>query len=585
MAISITKYINIQSTKIGASQVIRKDMILRLFTNNALIPPQTLITFSTADEVGTYFGTSSEEYTRAVFYFSFVSKNKSRPQKIQYARFCQTASLPKIFPLQNNGSVLANWTSISTGAFTLTMGGYTATMSALDFTGAANLAAVATIVQTAIQAKTGGGAAWTTATVAYSSSYGGFILTGGTGTTVSQPVIVNTPASGVNITGIGLLGWLPQEIVTSSSYVPGAIWASGSDEETITQALTASVNASSNFASILFLNNLNLTLADVTEGATWNKTQNNEYCFLNGLTSANVSTWYAALNAIGGLGLTISGLSTVKVGDLTSGSPTITNLNDTSDLKVGQYLSATGIPAGSSILAIPSLTSVTMSANASATSTPNITFLLSQYPEQIPSMIAAATNYNTANSVQNYEYQINFIGVTPSVTDTTVATAYDDLRVNYYGLTQTNGKTIAFYQQGFLMGGSTDIIDMGPYYNEIWFKDACRTALLNMQLGLSQVPANNSGLSMISTTLQGPISDALSNGTISVGKELNDQQKADIASITGDQDSWRSVVNNGYVLSVRLVLQGDPAIYVAEYTIIYSEGDSIRKINGFNDVV
>lgn len=61
------------------------------------------------------------------------------------------------------------------------------------------------------------------------------------------------------------------------------------------------------------------------------------------------------------------GTSQSLTGALTSGSPTVTGLA-TAGLRIGQAISGTGIPTGSTILAILGATSLTLSANATATS-------------------------------------------------------------------------------------------------------------------------------------------------------------------------------------------------------------------------
>lgn len=56
-------------------------------------------------------------------------------------------------------------------------------------------------------------------------------------------------------------------------------------------------------------------------------------------------------------------------GNITSGSAIITNLPTTVDMAVGMHLEGTGIPAGATISSINSLTSITISANATVTAT------------------------------------------------------------------------------------------------------------------------------------------------------------------------------------------------------------------------
>src|SRR5271165_2975185 len=109
MAISEQRYVNITSGVGGAALVPTRDLIARIFTANPLLPPQTFLSFTTSAQVGNYFGIGSEEYARSLFYFSWISKNLTQPQSIQFARWTNAAAAPMIFPLKNNGSVKLNW--------------------------------------------------------------------------------------------------------------------------------------------------------------------------------------------------------------------------------------------------------------------------------------------------------------------------------------------------------------------------------------------------------------------------------------------------------------------------------------------
>lgn len=585
MAISITRYVDITSSVGGGTIVPTRDLFGRIFTDSPLLPPQTMIQFTTADEVADYFGSSSEEYFRAAFYFSWTSKLQVQAGAIQYARWVQTAAPPYIFPIKSNGTVLANWTSITAGSFVLTMGGVTFTLSALDFSAAASLADVATVLQTAIRAETGGGAVWTSATVVYSSSYQGFILTGGATDVATNPVIVSIGGSGTDITPAGLLGWRPEQEIINGNLIPGAIWAPGSAVETIAEALSSSSDASNNFGSFLFLNRLNISLSDVIAAAQWNVALNVTYMYCQAVIAENVATWQQDLASIGGIGLTLSGLTSSQVGTTVNASTAITNLQSTTSLVVGQPVSGTGIPAGSVIASITSGNAITISLPATASGNVTITFTLEQFPEQIPMIIMAATNYfDTVSAVQNYEFQ-QFPGVSASVSDDSTANAYDSININYYGVTQQAGQLLAFYQRGFLQGLVTDILDMGAYANEVWLKDYAETSLLNLLLSSAQVPANIAGQNLIAITLQSVINQALVNGTISVGKTLVQSQKNAITQKSGDPNAWQQVQNSGYWLNVVITTQGDPIEYIAVYTLIYSKNDVIRFIQGTHELI
>lgn len=195
----------------------------------------------------------------------------------------------------------------------------------------------------------------------------------------------------------------------------------------------------------------------------------------------------------------------------------------------------------------------------------------------MPATIFAATNYENLNGTVNYMYQ-QFPNQAIAVDTNTLSSTLDQLHINYNGQTQKAGTKIDFYQDGYLADGT----DMAVYANEIWLKDAMITEILNLEIAVEKIPANVDGLAMIEAVLQGVIDEALNNGVIMPGKELTNTQKAYITQLTGDNKAWQTVQLNGYVLSVVLsqkVINGATK-YIADYTLIYSKGDSIRKVEG-----
>ncbi len=206
--------------------------------------------------------------------------------------------------------------------------------------------------------------------------------------------------------------------------------------------------------------------------------------------------------------------------------------------------------------------------------------LSTEYPEQIPMMILAATDYTQVNSVQNYMFQM--FNLTASVTDLATANIYDGLSINYYGQTQTAGQNISFYQRGVMFGLSVDPLDQNTYANEIWLKDAAAVAIMTLLLALSQLPANSTGQIQVLAVVQSVINQALLNGTISVGKPLTASQKLVISNITNDPTAWHQVQNTGYWVNVEIIpyIESNTTKYKARYTLIYSKDDIIRKVEG-----
>lgn len=580
MAIKITRYVDIVSGVGAGAAVAQRQLIARLFTDNVMLPPQTYIEFNTADEVGSFFGTTSQEYFRALYYFSFLSKNITTPETISFARWVSAAVAPRIYGYKNPAApqAVGNYTSISTGSFGLTMGAETNNFSGVDFTGASDLAGVAAVLQATI--RTGTGTQWTSATVIYNATTGAFQMVGGD--PVAAVLEVLPGLTGVDVST--LIGWLPEATMVQGVFVPGAIWANGSAIETITTTLTNSANASNNFGTFAFMPATPLTLTQNIEAANWNKAQNVLFMFSVPVLPSNAATWATTngtgLGLIGGTGLTLApDLTFTRTGTISSGVNTVTGLSSIAGMFAGMPVTGTNIPVGTTILTITNATSITLSANATGSVTEVLTFHLLEYPEMLPMAIEAATDYEVANSVQNYMFQQSTL--TPSVNDDSTANAMDALRINYYGQTQTAGALLSFYQRGVLMGLPTDPLDMNTYANEQWLKDAATVAVMTLLVSLTRVSANAQGRSQILAILQDVVNRGLNNGTISVNKPLTTAQKVAITQITNDSNAFYQVQNNGYWLNCIIVASGGPVVtYTAEYTLVYSKDDVIRQVQG-----
>ena len=198
--------------------------------------------------------------------------------------------------------------------------------------------------------------------------------------------------------------------------------------------------------------------------------------------------------------------------------------------------------------------------------------------EFMPMSRIASIDYTKANAAISMFYQ-QFTGVEPSVNKTSVAKAYDALRVNYYGATSQGGQEVSFYQNGLLQGS---IADMGVYANEAWLKDAFITAILNLRLGLDTLPANNTGVGLVLASMMDVVNLSLYNGVTLSGKTLSSTQKAYITQLTGDTDAWMKVQGNGYYITADLVKYTEDNVekYKVSFLYVYSKGDSINYVDG-----
>lgn len=292
MAISFKRYVDITSGVGGGVGVRLRDLILRLFTTSTRVPEKTVIEMDNATDVATYFGSTSPEYLRAVFYFGFISKLITAPKKISFSRWADAAAAARIYGATKVFTV-SQFTGITTGSFKLTLGAYTADVTGLNFSSATTLSNIAATLQTAIRAIVAGGPDWTAATVTYNATANRFELVGGV--VGPEPVATAAAATGVDVRS--LLGWDAT-----------AVFSPGVAAQEPLDAFLASVTASDNFGSFNFIQTI--TQAQAAAVALQNDSYNVKFMFTLGIAQADAASYYAALSGLSGVATTLSPIST-----------------------------------------------------------------------------------------------------------------------------------------------------------------------------------------------------------------------------------------------------------------------------------
>lgn len=285
--LSFSRYVNITSGVLAATQIGNRSLGGLVISINSIVPTGVKLDFTSAAAVGTYFGTSSGEYARAQFYFSFISKNIQQPQVLSFWFWNQDVATASLIYGAQATYALGSFTPITNGDFSLTMGGFTFHMTGINLSAAGSLSAVATDIQTVIRAQTGGGAAWTGATVTFDATNNRFDLV--SGATGSDTISV---AAGVTTDIAGLLGWLP----------PTAILSNGTLAQTLTANLAQLNSTNNNFGSFCLGASAIQTEANIQFCANWNYslTPNIQYLFCWVSTPANAATWQASIAGVGG---------------------------------------------------------------------------------------------------------------------------------------------------------------------------------------------------------------------------------------------------------------------------------------------
>lgn len=195
-----------------------------------------------------------------------------------------------------------------------------------------------------------------------------------------------------------------------------------------------------------------------------------------------------------------------------------------------------------------------------------------------PMSIVASARWDLANSSPMFMFK-EFPSDTYDVETEELADALDALNVNYLGRVHTNGQMVDFLQRGFNADGT----DTGVFCNEMWFKASVATSYFNLVLRMNKIPANDDGAAMIRSAISDVITRALDNGTILVGKPLDNNDKAYIYSLTENENAFDLVQSQGFYLMVWIAKDGTE--YKAYYRLIYSKGDGVRFTEGVHNLV
>lgn len=292
MAIPFAKYINIASGVGGGNAIASRTLVGRIFTTNALLSPTAILSFSNPTDVGAFYGTTSDEYLRAVKYFGYVSPLIAVPPSLQFARWANADSPAKIFG-DTTSKVVATLKLIVAGSLSLQFGATVVPLTGINFGSIAALADVATALQAALRANAA--PELTTCTVVYDPLTSRFNFSATPTGVTTETINVVQVGSGITDVAAGL-GWY-----TST----GAIYANAQVAEQPVDAFTRSTQLNNNFGSFVFSKTTNQpTLPQNIALATYNKALNVAYQFMINASPANAATWSAALLSIGGVGLT-----------------------------------------------------------------------------------------------------------------------------------------------------------------------------------------------------------------------------------------------------------------------------------------
>ena len=285
--ISQSRYTKVTSGVGAGTSVSTRQYTLRLVTQNTAIQPGAVYEYDSAADVGTVFGTSSEEYLRAESYFGFINKSISSPASISFVRWNNSSSAPSVVGDTTTKS-LSNLQAVTAGELNFEVNSVAAQVTGIDLATATDLTHVASLLQTAIRKSTN--TMLTTATVTYNTSTNQFTIIGGVVGVGTLIVDITTDAADIAT----LLGW--QTTTT----------AAGLAAQEPVDAVSTSAALNNNFGSIVFCTPaVALTSDQIIAICEWINTQNVVYWYSLSATLANALIYAPLILGYSGVALNI----------------------------------------------------------------------------------------------------------------------------------------------------------------------------------------------------------------------------------------------------------------------------------------
>lgn len=529
MSIRFSKYVAINSVVGAAAQVPLRQWCARVFTTNPLVGPNAILQFDDAGDVGAFFGTASEEYARAVVYFTYESPLGTAPTAIQFARWVQ-ANQPATIYGEANTSTLAALTAITAGKLSLTFGASRVDLTGISFSADATLTAVAATLQAALiaAAASAPNAELTGCSVTWNSTAQAFDFTANTTVTASETFRVVAPVGVTGATDVAAaLGWYASQ---------GALVNDAALLETRVAGFSRVTALNNNCGEFVYTDTSALTLSDATAIALVNAALNVVFIFRVPVTPLTWSTWSAALIGIAGVGL---------------------EYEDIGVTGARQYLEMLPMSIHGAI-------------NYNARNG-TVGFMYKQNGAITPSI---NDNPGTVQSDALDAARVNYYGVTMTGGQ---SISFYQTGVLCGGATSPVDSTVFANEQWFKDMCGANLLNLQLAVGQI---PANKRGQTMCDVTLQGQPA---------TTLSPAtgIELAVANGTILAESALTTAQQIYITQQTNSATAWQQVQNIGYWKGSNITSAAVNGVtkYTYNYTIIYRKDDVIKSIVGSHQLI
>lgn len=462
-----------------------------LLTEDANVPAGELLTFTTATAVAEYFGYTSEAYTAAQVYFNGYANSTLKPSTLFMFRHVSADCAPFVRgPVSDDANLIFNdCVALQAGNLSLTLSGTTINVTNINLSGCGSLSQVASVVQEAIRQSTGGGEAFSGATVEFDTAFNAFKISGGLkGDQYDVGYCAGTAAVAMRLTESA-----------------GAVLSQGANAETYTETMDRVRDVTSNFVTFSTLEEIK-GREDVLALCEWTNSQYNA-------GDQFLYVWHTSDPTVKGGSTDASAVGTAFVGTaVTSEDGTALEIVDA--INAAAYNGTTGVYGDVRYAA----------------------FIMGA---------AACVNWNAANSTITLAFKRQS-GLEANITTEREASELESRSLNFMGDYASRNDSFVFLQPG-AMFGEWRWID--TYLNSTWLNNALQVQILAGFEASGRVPYNQVGYGMIRAWVSDVTRRALNNGVIETGVQLSDTQISELTQEAG-QDISSELYNNGYYFQI-----------------------------------
>lgn len=189
--------------------------------------------------------------------------------------------------------------------------------------------------------------------------------------------------------------------------------------------------------------------------------------------------------------------------------------------------------------------------------------------------VAASVDYSQTNGRITFKFR-NQAGLTPGVTNPTVAQNLAANGYNFYGAYASRTGNFTFFANG-VVSGPFKWLD--SYLNQIQLNNALQTAILVGLTNTNSLPYNQAGYALVEAFCLDPINAALNFGTIRANVPLSAEQIAEVNEAAGGNVAT-VIQNTGWYLQVQdasPTTRGNRTSPPCK--LWYSDGGAIQEIN------